>query len=112
MKTKTICDIFGIRFQDTFYDLICVDNPRLQYKEIKDILSKHGEAFSARDSDLSIAQKDIHGIVTFTIFTNGSSPESYRGQTFRNCYIDKNHSNFKKAICNIGPACKNIIETD
>jgi hypothetical protein len=112
VNVKSLHDIFGLKFQDNYIDVVLTNEPRLSFCDAKDILKTAGVNFHTKESELGIYVKDRHGITINTIFVNGSNPERFRGMTIRNLYVNKNINNLKQIKEQLYPIAKYIIEKD
>jgi len=112
MNIKSLHDIFDLKFQDKYIDVVLTNEPRLSFCDAKDILKVAGVDFHTKESELGIYVKDRHGITTNTIFIDGSNPERFRGMTIRKLYVDINLKNLKDVKTQLYPIAKYIIEKD
>ena len=91
MKTKSLCDIFGIEPKPTEYELVVCKNPQELYNESKKLLkgNKITEYIEYKDSVLEITRVDSYGQEVRTRFTDSNNPESVRGMYLHRVYIEE-----------------------
>lgn len=116
MKTKSLYDILGLKFQDKFFDVVLCDNQNYQYRQAKEILKNDGTSADCQDSKLTIITSDRNNIYTVLRFIEERHLESLRGATIRKLYIDQEMSNLEKVTKTvqelIAPNVKYIIKID
>lgn len=112
MNVKSLHEVFGIKFQDTYIDVVLTSDPRGSFCNARDILKTAGVNFHTKESEFGIYVKDRHGITTNTRFIDGSSPDRFRGMVIRNLYVDKKMTNLPFINEYLYPIAKFIIEKD
>jgi hypothetical protein len=114
MTKKSLCQIFGIKYEDTFYDIVLSHNPRVEYKAAKKLLEEtHGFSstqYSTTDSSLIIEKTERDGTKIVTQFIPLSNCESLRGRTIRNAYIEHGLENTEFVQWYVRPCARNIIK--